>query len=289
MTLRDALLSVWRNEDINFLLTNRLPRRWATLAMGWLSRIESPMLCKVAIPLWKTFGGLDLSESRTQTFTSLHQCFVRQLQDGARPVAEEPGVLVSPCDGIIGAFGPVHDGLALQIKGMPYALSELLGSADEARRYEGGWYLTLRITSAMYHRFHAPCAGRIDRVTYLCGDTWNVNPIALKRVERLFCRNERAAIRLTTGKAMITMVPVAAILVASIRLHFLDVLLHLRYRGANRIDCDVNVSRGDELGWFQHGSTIVVLSPPDVRPRPDLREGQTILMGEALWQESTQA
>jgi phosphatidylserine decarboxylase len=82
----------------------------------------------------------------------------------------------------------------------------------------------------MYHRFHAPHDGTVEHVSYLSGDTWNVNPIALKRVERLFCRNERAVIRLRLANGTpLALVPVAAILVASIRLHFLNVLLHLRY------------------------------------------------------------
>jgi phosphatidylserine decarboxylase len=284
MTIRSTLLGLWQHEDINFLLTNRIPRRMATRAMGWISSIESPLLCKLAIPLWRAWGGLDLSESRTQSFRSLHECFVRELLPGVRPIASQADVMVSPCDGIVGAFGRIELGTVLQAKGMPYPLSSLLGSASEAQHYEGGWYLTIRITSAMYHRFHAPASGRIDRVVYHSGDTYNVNPIALKRVEQLFCRNERAAIRMHTEAGEITMVPVAAILVASIRLHFADVLLHLRYRGAHWIDCNATVGRGEELGWFQHGSTIVVLTPRHVAPRGGLQQGERIKMGEVLWE-----
>ena len=104
----------------------------------------------------------------------------------------------------------------------------------------------------MYHRFHAPHDCRVEQVTYISGDTWNVNPIALKRVEKLFCKNERAVIADAARRdrrTLVTLVPVAAILVASIRLHFLDVLLHLRYRGPNVIACDAHVrqGRGDGL------------------------------------------
>jgi phosphatidylserine decarboxylase len=283
MTLRTSLLRFFQQEDINFLLTNRLPRRWATLLMGRISRCESPLLCRTAIPLWQWLGGLDLSDSGQTQFRSLRDCFVRPLAPGARPLDSSSDVCVSPCDGIVGAFGKVTHGVALQIKGMPYRISELLGDSKLALEYEGGWFVTLRITSAMYHRFHAPCDGLIERVTYQSGDTWNVNPIALKRVERLFCRNERAAIRLRTQDgAMLTLVPVAAILVASIRLHFLDVLLHLRYRGSNRMDCHVQVERGQELGWFEHGSTIVVLAPRGLSPAPSLKGGETIRMGQPL-------
>jgi len=135
----------------------------------------------------------------------------------------------------------------------------------------------------MYHRFHAPTDARLKHVTYISGDTWNVNPIALKRVERLFCRNERVAMHLETVDGQpIAMVAVAAILVAAVRLHCLDVLLHLRWKGPNEIPCDYLASRGDELGWFEHGSTIIVFAPSTFKPCAGIQQGTRIRMGEAL-------
>jgi phosphatidylserine decarboxylase len=110
-----------------------------------------------------------------------------------------------------------------------------------------------------------------------------VNPIALRRVERLFCKNERAVIRcrLPDGPVL-TLVPVAAILVASIRLRFLDVRLHLRYRGPNVLACDVALAKGEEMGWFEQGSTIIVFAPDGMEFCPAIREGARIRMGQAL-------
>jgi phosphatidylserine decarboxylase len=124
----------------------------------------------------------------------------------------------------------------------------------------------------------------VQQVNYIAGDTWNVNPIALRRIERLFCKNERAVIRcrmLPTG-ALITLVPVAAILVASIRLKFVDVRLHLRYRGSNLIPCDTELHKGEEMGWFEHGSTIIMLAPPGISLCREVFEGRRIRMGRAL-------
>jgi phosphatidylserine decarboxylase len=99
----------------------------------------------------------------------------------------------------------------------------------------------------------------------------------------LFCKNERAVIRCRlAGGAVITLVPVAAILVASMRLKFLDVLLHLRYRGPNIIRCDAPLRRGEEMGWFEHGSTIIVFAPRGTVLRDGLREGGRIQMGRPL-------
>jgi len=283
MTAKSLIARLVQQEDINFLLTNRIPRELLTRFMGWLSRIEHPWVCGPCIALWRLFSDLDLSEAKQTRFRSVHACFTRELKVGARPIDPRPGLLVSPCDALIGACGRVAQGTVLQAKGFPYPLADLLGDAGLARYYQGGQYATLRLTSSMYHRFHAPADCRVEQVDYISGDTWNVNPIALKRVERLFCKNERAVIRcrLTSGAA-ITLVPVAAILVASLRLKFLDVLLHLRYRGSNIIPCDARLARGEEMGWFEHGSTIIVVAPRGACLSDAVQEGGRIQVGRAL-------
>jgi phosphatidylserine decarboxylase len=122
-------------------------------------------------------------------------------------------------------------------------------------------------------------------VTYISGDTWNVNPIALARVKKLFCRNERAVIRMqldSPGRHEFALVPVAAVLVASIRLHCLDVLLHLRYGGPTEIPCGASVTKGQELGWFEHGSTIIVFAPKGFKLCAPIVPGAGLRMGQPL-------
>jgi phosphatidylserine decarboxylase len=233
---------------------------------------------------------VDLSDARLTRFRSLHECFTRQLREGARPIDPDPATVVSPSDGIVGALGPVVAGECLQAKGFPYPLMDLLADRELVRQYQHGSYVTLRLTAGMYHRFHAPHDCRAEHVTYISGDTWNVNPIAVQRIEQLFCKNERAVIRLRLEPSghVLTLVPVAAILVASIRLTFLDILLHLRYRGPNQIPCDVKLRRGEEMGWFQHGSTIIAFVPPGVRLAEGLETGRPVRMGQALFRLDAQ-
>jgi phosphatidylserine decarboxylase len=283
MKAKSLLGRLTQQEDINFFFSNHIPRRLVTLLIGWWSRIEHPWVCRGSIAVWRWFSELDLSEAKHTDFKSLHDCFTRELKDGARPIDESPNHLISPCDGLVGACGSIAADTMLQAKGFPYALSELLADAALARHYEGGQYATLRLTSSMYHRFHAPTDCRVEQVNYIAGDTWNVNPIALKRVSRLFCKNERAVVRcrLENG-ALLTLVPVAAILVASIRLRFLDVLLHLRYAGPHVIPCDAALHRGEEMGWFEHGSTIIVLAPAGISLADGVFEGARVRMGQAL-------
>jgi phosphatidylserine decarboxylase len=284
MTLRSQILRLFAQEDLNFLLTNRIPRRLATQFVGWFSKIEQPLVRDLSIALWGFFSDLDLSEAKKTHFRSMHDCFIRELKDGKRPIDSSAKVLVSPCDAIIGACGAVAGSTLYQVKGFPYTLGDLLRDRDLVEQHRNGRYVTLRLTSSMYHRFHAPHDCRVEQVTYISGDTWNVNPIALRRVERLFCKNERAVLKtmLSATGHVVTLVPVAAILVASIRLHFLDVLLSLKYRGPNVVACDVPFSKGEEMGWFEHGSTIIVFAPPEFFLCDTVKEGATIRMGEPL-------
>jgi phosphatidylserine decarboxylase len=276
---------ILQQEDINFLLCNRIPRLWMTRFFGWYSQIERRWLVRASIALWRMFSALELHEAKKTRFNSLHDCFTRELKDGARPINPDASVLTSPCDGIVGATGRVEEDSVLQAKGFPYRLIDLLGDPQLVDYYARGSYVTLRLTSGMYHRFHAPHDCRVEQVNYVCGDTWNVNPIALRRIENLFCRNERAIIRcrLETSGDLITLVPVAAILVASIRLHFLDVLLHLKYRGPNVIECDHWLYKGEEMGWFQHGSTILVFAPEGFSFCSNIHEGSIVRVGQPLF------
>jgi phosphatidylserine decarboxylase len=284
MTVRAQLFRVFQQEDINFLFTNRIPRRLATQLIGWFSRIEQSLVRDASIGVWRLFSDLDLREAKKTHFRSMHDCFTRELKDGARPVDSAPDILVSPCDAIVGACGAIAGTEVYQAKGFPYTLGDLLGDRALVEAHRNGRYVTLRLTSSMYHRFHAPQDCRIERVIYIAGDTWNVNPIALKRVERLFCKNERAVVQTTlaAGGQPLTLVAVAAILVASIRLHCLDAPLNLQYRGPNVLPCNASVHKGDELGWFEHGSTIIVFAPEGFVLCDNVREGARLRMGEPL-------
>ena len=280
-TLKDRILL---QEDLNFLLTNRIPRNALTRLIGWFSKIENPWLTALSIWVWRRFTDLDLSEAKHTHFESLHACFTRELKPGARTFDTQDGVMCSPCDAIVGAMGTVAEGTLVQAKGFPYTLADLMGNAELATQHEGYHYITLRLTSSMYHRFHAPIDMSLKRLHYISGDTWNVNPIALKRIERLFCKNERAVMESASSDGVrdVTLVPVAAILVASMRFHCANITLNMHYQGSQQVELDVAVKKGDELGWFEHGSTIIVLIHPRYRFYPSIFTGESVKAGQAL-------
>jgi phosphatidylserine decarboxylase len=284
MTTRPALAKIAQTDALNFWLTNTIPRRLASRWVGRISRSENRLVCAASLWLWRCFSDLDLADAERSDFRSMHDCFTRRLKPGARPIDPDPSALTSPCDAIIGACGTITCGQALQVKGMPYSLAELLGDAANAQSLEGGSFVTLRLTSAMYHRFHAPQDCRVVQVRHIFGDRWNVNPPTLRRVARLFCRNERVVVRtiLAPGGQTLILVAVAAILVSGIKLGFLRLDPPGRRSVRQDHECDAVLAKGEEMGWFEHGSTIIVIAQDRLPMADGLREGDHIRMGQPL-------
>ncbi|MDH4395231.1 MAG: archaetidylserine decarboxylase [Limnobacter sp.] len=273
-------------DDLSFLLTNRFPRLLVSSLMGVISRWEHRWFVKPALWVWNACANLNLHEAEKSEFTSIRDCFTRALKPGMRPIAKN-ATFVSPCDGILGAHGLIEKGTLLQIKGMPYQLSELLLDDEAAAQLEGYRYLTIRITASMYHRLHSPASLKIQGMRWITGDCWNVNPIALQRVQKLFCRNHRAVIftELSTGETCV-IVPVAAVLVGALRLHALGKVVDQHTAPFELKVNDQEADAGEELGWFEHGSTVVMLVPAHYRLAQGLQEGSGLKMGQVLMQRA---
>jgi phosphatidylserine decarboxylase len=243
------------------------------------------MLTRVSLAVWKLFvDDLDLTEAKKTRFKSLHDCFIRELKENAREVDQRKNIVASPCDAIVGAMGNIKETTAYQAKGYPYDLKDLIPDEQLSENYRNGKFISLRLKSTMYHRFHAPIDCQLYKIIYISGDTWNVNPVALKRVEQLYCKNERAVVELQTAipDSNILLVPVAAIMVASIRFNCLSHNLNLKYRGPNVIDCNASYVKGDEMGYFEHGSTIILFTTNQYEICDDIKTGSRINMGQAL-------
>ena len=147
-----------------------------------------------SIACWRLFSDLDRRKPKRPNSKACTIALRASFAPACGRLDPDPAIVTSPSDAIIGAFGQIEDTKLFQIKGAPYSLLDLLGDPALVEQHRNGRFVTLRLTSSMYHRFHAPADGRIEKVTFIHGDVWNVNPIALKRVERLFCKNERAVI-----------------------------------------------------------------------------------------------
>jgi phosphatidylserine decarboxylase len=251
-----------------------LPRTRITRAMGRLADYRWPDgVGQAVVNLYCRAYDVDLEECRKATgFGSFDEFFTRELRDGARPLPEDPGVVVSPSDGRIDSIGPV-DGRAFFVKGRPYQVDELLGDDEEARRYEGGAGCVVYLSPRDYHRVHAPVAGEISLVRSMPGDYYPVNAIGVRHVHNLFVRNRRVAIPIDTHSPLgrVTVVMVAAMVVGRITVTGVpdrDVPF-----GTVHLPSPIRVERGDEIGIFRLGSTAVVFFEPGAVRRWMVEDG----------------
>ena len=234
--------------------------------------------------------GADLSEAAQppESYASFNAFFTRALAPGLRPVSREPGIVVSPCDARVRSIGPIaSDGRLEQVKGRTYPIEALLGSAEDAAPLRGGVQATLYLSPAMYHRVHSPVDGRVRAWRYLPGRLFPVNGPGLRSIPGLFTRNERVCLFCDTqahGRVAVALVGAAN--VGRLTLAFTDLVTN-RGAAARRVEpsAPVAVSRGDEIGVFNLGSTVVVLlADPSLVALAG--PGELVRMGQPLWRRS---
>jgi phosphatidylserine decarboxylase len=249
-------------------------------------RLPRPLLVRLIRAYARTFG-VDLAEAASpiESHASFDEFFTRRLAEGRREVARDPGVVVSPCDSCVSVIGGVpQDGRLEQIKGMSYSLEALLGSAEDARPFRGGAQATLYLSPAMYHRVHVPVDGRVSAWRYLPGRLFTVKRIGVRAVPGLFARNERVCVFLDSeAHGPVAVVLVGAANVGRISLAWSDLVTNRGARGGRFTpDAPIVVRRGDELGTFHLGSTVVLLVA-DQALAPLVAAEQQVRMGQALW------
>lgn len=264
-----------------------VPRNALSRAVGAALRSPLPRPVHHAAIRWFVRRyGVDLSDATrpVEGYPSFNAFFTRELRPGARPVAEGADVLVSPCDGALGVCGTVESGAVLQAKGRPYDLDAFLGGAGWAERFEGGTFLTVYLAPFDYHRVHHPIAGEVVEALHVPGTLWPVNAAAVDRIEDLFVVNERVTTFVASAFGPVAVVMVGATNVGRIRMRYDDVVSNAgRRHGRRRYDPALPVEKGDELGVFEMGSTVVLVLPPGAfEATADLTPGRKVRMGEAL-------
>jgi phosphatidylserine decarboxylase len=209
-------------------------------------------------------ANLDECERDLCEYESLGDFFTRGLRQGARTIDTDPSAITSPCDGVVAAIGTAAQGALVQAKGRNYRLADLVADDELAAQLEGGAYETIYLSPRDYHRVHTPVSGRIESYDYLPGYLWPVNPKVANRRDGLLARNERVVIRLNSpdvGHVAVVMVGAAG--VGNIRLTRGPDSAELRRSGErHKVELDLAVTRGDELGAFRLGSTVVMVFEP---------------------------
>ncbi len=247
--------------------------------VGWIADRRVPTFLRG--PLYRTyarFTGANLGESRgpLTIYPSLGAFFVRRLEDGARPICDDPARVPSPVDGTYQTICPIREGSVLQAKGRAYGVRELLGGVGEELELDGGFAWTIYLSPRDYHRIHAPEAGRLTEVRWIDGARYSVAPGVLDR-RLVLPINERVGARLETERGPLLLVFVGALNVGRIRV--------VGVEPAARADLGRGreLARGEELARFEMGSTVVVISPPGgLQPLEGSREGATVRLGEAM-------
>ncbi len=243
-----------------------LPRAAISRAMGHLADVRwTPLLGRAVVGAYTRAYDVELGEAaQTSDWASFDAFFTRSLRAGARSVDMGDGAIVSPADGRLESTGPVEDDATFTVKGRPYSVEELVGSADEARRYRGGQGGVIYLSPRDYHRVHAPVAGEIRSIRSLPGDFLPVNSVGVEHFPNLFARNRRVAIAIDTppesGLGRVTVVMVAAMIVGRITVSGIDARdVPL---GSHALQPGLRLERGDEIAVFHLGSTAVMFVEP---------------------------
>lgn len=274
------------------LLQYLLPRYALTRLVYRVTRIRRPSFKNWLIRRFVALYDVDLEDvarSVPDEFASFNDFFTRELKDDARPIDADSAAIVSPCDGRVSAAGSLADGQLLQAKGRRYGLDELLVlDTDDAARYRDGSFLTVYLAPFDYHRVHAPCDARLTALRYVPGDLFSVNAATADGIPRLFVRNERLVARLETGDGAIFMVLVGALNVGSMTTPWTGEIRPRRHGMVDDlplpVDGSTDLRRGDLVGWFNMGSTVVLVAPGGVLDGATVgaRPGQVLRMGDVV-------
>jgi phosphatidylserine decarboxylase len=240
-------------------------------------------------PLTRWFAkayGVDLREAANAdlaSYATFNEFFTRELKPGARPIAGDAATVVAPADGVLTEHGAIEGGRLYQAKGSAYTLAELVGETGPAvDELAGGRYFTIYLAPHNYHRVHAPLDARLVRTRYLPGARFSVSRATAAVIPRLFCRNERVVCWFETSRGTMVVVFVGALNVSSV-----STFAHGEIASGTTREWQEApprpVERGDEIGRFNMGSTVVVLfGSAAFRFAPGAADGLAVRMGQAL-------
>lgn len=242
------------------------------------------------IKIFQKGFGISLDEAVVQEpakFATFNEFFTRELKADARPIAGDSKTLVSPVDGTISQFGAIENGCLIQAKGIAYRLEDLLAqSSEDVAKYRGGQFMTIYLAPYNYHRIHAYCDMSLTATSYAPGRLFSVNPATARTMKNLFGRNERVICHVDTPAGPSALVLVGALFVGSMETVWHGQITPPHNRKSPLPPANPglrNRQRGEEVGRFNMGSTVVLVFPPDaVQFDQCLKPGQAISMGNAI-------
>ena len=266
-----------------------LPHHLLSRLVLWATRQES-RATPAAIRWFARKFDVDMKdavEEELGSYTSFNRFFTRALKPEARPIDQQANSICSPADGRISAIGEITDGRIYQAKGRDYSLDVLIGGDQSAaQRLANGGFATIYLSPRDYHRLHMPVAGTLLSQTHIPGRLFSVGPHTVRALPNLFARNERVIAQFETEAGLIALVLVGAINVAAIETVWHGLVTPPQRRSMSTVNYPdeqaVNLAKGDEMGRFNMGSTIIVLMENPVAWRVDMQPGDAVRMGQFL-------
>ena len=279
----------WQRAKVAFQYI--MPQLYLTQLAGWFAQQKWGAVTHFVIKIFAKKYNVDMSEAKKENFSdyeSFNQFFIRELKDDARKINENPTALCLPADGRVSQIGHIDDERLLQAKGHFFSLSDLLAGDEElVNTFKNGEFATIYLSPRDYHRVHMPCDATLRKMIYVPGDLFSVNPFLAEHVPNLFARNERVICVFDTAFGPMVQILVGATITASMSTVWAGVINPPRtgeikvwtYQGDNAI----KLTKGQEMGAFQLGSTVINLFPANsVTLAEHLEVDVPVRMGEIL-------
>ncbi|MDH4201027.1 MAG: archaetidylserine decarboxylase [Spirochaetia bacterium] len=260
------------------------PLRLISNFFGRLARQKSGKILPSIISIFIRTLRINISEAllEQEKFETFNDFFSRRLKKNAREIDSNPKSVVSPVDGTILSFGSLNNNIIIEAKGTGSNIEDLLVIAGFKKRFIGGDYIVIYLSPRDYHRIHSPVAGKIMGYSHIPGRLYPVNRFAVNNIDRLFSTNERIVTYIECDNHVCALVKVGATNVGSIRLSYKDSVRTNRIYRKKTTDIFINtipVKKGDEVAWFEIGSTVILLFEKDMVRLNNLKMGEHILMG----------
>ena len=264
-----------------------LPRNSFSRLCGLFADAQLPrFLLTLLIRLFSWKYGVNLNEASKQVseYKNFNEFFTRKLHPNARTLDPDEEAVLSPVDGILGESGIINNEVLIQAKGLEYRLVDLLKDSEKSKFYDGGFFITIYLAPYNYHRIHSMVSGEVREFCYIPGDLWTVSPLGVHHVPELFARNERLITYFQSDKGECALVKIGATVVGRIRVVYHDIISN-RTGAVFQKDIlipPLRVERGDEVGLFELGSTVICLFPPGQIELNELKIDQDILLGQSI-------
>jgi phosphatidylserine decarboxylase len=266
-----------------------LPQHFLSRIVYALMRCEITWVKNLLIALITRIAGINVNEAASPDpadYASFNAWFTRELKPGARTFDPDPQAFLSPCDGRISETGPLLKNRILQAKGKDYSLQDLLANDPVCQQLDDGYFSTIYLSPRDYHRIHMPLTGQLQRMIHVPGRLFSVAPYTVRQVPRLFARNERVICIFETDSGPLVMVLVGAMLVSSTETVWAGEVTPTKNKDVTVTDYskqDISLTKGDEMGRFNMGSTVILLMPPKtVNSLISLAAGDPVKVGQRL-------